>query len=1114
MLALDSSLVAQAVAIDAAPFASLLPLLPELPSAARPWVYWFWFNGNVTREGLTADLEAMHAVGIGGAMILWTGFGAEAGPARYMSEVWYDMVRHVLVEARRLGLQIDVNNDDGWSDAGGPWVPSELAMQKVVWNETQVEGGKPFSGSLPQPEMHGNFYRDIAIVAFPALPGSEALLPTPRIQQVPGTPAMIVHDYGVPVTVRSADVQLWAEVAAGLKPVTFDIEASTDEQHFSPVYHFDNHWRWTGQQVSRSLTVDVHFPVTTARYFRMVLPYTQNVAAPVAPGKQPPPKQQSAFKLFTEDRVALWSLKAGYAMVNSALEQPEHYAGGWINEYQEQGVPILPESQPGSAIALDRIVQLSDRMVDNRLDWTPPQGRWSVLRIGYTAVGATVHTASKEGRGPVVNPFLREAMDLHFAADLKKLIDRNKAFVGNALYAYHMDSSEAGPSNWSPTLTIEFEKRRGYSLMPWLPVIAGGHIVESLAHSERLLWDFRRTLSDLMAENCWGRLAELSHQNGGVFSAEASGRMQFLSDPLLYLSKCDLPMGEFWPGERDPRPDCNNCRAVANVHGKKVVLGEAFTDASWNHSPNAGEWQSYPYSLKQFGDRAFCAGVNHYVFHRYIAQPRLNDFPGVAWGTEDGRHVGINMERTNTWWKPGAAWIAYLARCGYMLQAGREVVDVLVLVDEGAPNRVVQPEQFPAGYRYDGLHPNMLKSVTVHRGDLVLPSGMTYRVLVLPPLGTMRPETAREIARLAGAGAMLVGKKPAASPSLSNYPACDAEVRRIAASWGPVYATVDDVLNMRGLRPDFLGGPDVQFMHRTTGTQDHYFVSNQSGRDLRIEAEFRIEGRVPELLDPDTGLATTAAIYRSAKGSTIVPLVLDRASSLFVVFRRQATDPVVSQPRLVNNLGSSLNDILVEGLPDSKLLVTTAAAGPLRLQTVQGRKAKMRLDRLPKRELRGPWKLVFPPNWGAPASVELPKLMSWGDYPEPGVQHFSGTATYMLDFNVAPDELSPMHAVFLDLGDVKVIAEIVLNGKAMATCWKPPFRWDLTDVVLPGKNYLQVQVTNLWPNRLIGDSALPEEKRYTHTNFNPYHPDTKLLPSGILGPAMLIFANRRMASWE
>lgn len=505
----------------------------EVPASARPWVYWFWFNGNVSREGITADLEAMHAIGIGGAIVMCSGL-LSPGPVRYLSPLWMDLNQHMLREAARLGMQIDLNNDDGWSDAAGPWIPPELAMHKVTWSETIVQGGRPVQVSLPAPPDVQGFYRDTAVLAFPVPLGAGEQLPQPYVDEQPGHPSYIVHDYRSLITARSAEVDLWTGPEIGSVPVVIGIEASEDGNAWRPVYRFDNGWRWTAQRVSRLLTISVRFRSTQARYFRLVIPYTTTLSGPDSP------TQRNRLRLLSEDRISLWELKAGFDLTTRALEQPDRYSGGFINEFMERGTPSAA-ADPGSVIDPKSVLDLTSSVQEGNLRWEAPEGRWLVQRIGYTLAGWENHTASKEGLGLNANMFVPEAMDLQFAAVLGRLMRANPEAVPETLSTVHMDSSECGAQNWAVNLPEEFERRCGYSIVPWLPAVTGGRLAGSLDQTERFLWDLRRTMADLIAENYWGCFGTLAHRHGLQFTAEASGRMQFLNDPLLYLSKPDVP---------------------------------------------------------------------------------------------------------------------------------------------------------------------------------------------------------------------------------------------------------------------------------------------------------------------------------------------------------------------------------------------------------------------------------------------------------------------------------------------------------------------------------------------------------------------------------------------
>ncbi len=1061
-----------------------------------------WLNGNISDEGLTADLEAMHEIGIGGAIVLHLGNGSP-GPVRFLSPEFQKLITHLLSEADRLGLQIDFNNDDGW-DAAGPWVTPEHGMQMLAWTETHIVGGTSFSATLPQPKTIRNFYRDIAVFAMPAPLCSNIALPAPSLTETPGLPSIIIHDYGRPVEVRSAYVNLSVDPTIQTMPVTFSLECSDDGTNFRNVYLFENHWRFAHSQNNRTVPVTVRFVPVQARYFRLVLPFTKELKHPKARDGKPLPNLENSFQLSAEDQILLWEYKAGHITPRASLEKPDRYPGGYQNLFEEaNGIP-QPAIDPRSVIASSSILDLTKQCDNGHLNWTAPPGEWIVTRLGYTSKGTTNTVSSREGRGLEIDYLNKAGLDNHFPHYLGLIASQNKKSLGKSLKVFHADSWEGGPQTWTSNFAEEFERRRGYSMHPYYAVLTGGRMVDGLDQSERFLWDFRRTIADLIAENFWGYLTELCHAEGVLCSNEGSGYQQYMADPLLYLGKADMPMGEFWVGESDLRPDCHLASSVANIYGKTVVAGEAFTSTTVCSDPEAGRWMDHPYSLKAYGDRAFCIGINRFVFHRSVHQPQLNSYPGLAWSA-----IGINMERTNTWWKPGAAWIAYLNRCQRLLQTGTMVADIAVLVSEGVPNVLPPPESLPEGYRYDGLHTELLSKVTVKAGEMILPSGMRYRVLILSTGTSMTPHVAREIDRLLKTGAAIVGIKPTASPSLTDFPACDTTVKEIATHWSQLFATVQDALRALKLSPDFTSKSatspgDVLYLHRYEGANDLYFVSNQTNRSLDLQMRFRISGRPPILFDPDSGEKVHTGQFRLEKDFTEVPTSLPPRGSVFVLFEGSTKRESVTE---------SSRKIESFFLEDGSLRILSPEEGKLNLRSSHGRSATLDLSPLPTQPLKGPWSLTFPEKWGAPPSVMLDQLISWSDHPDEGVRHFAGTATYATEFVAKPVDPSNDLAIFLDLGEVEVIAEVKLNGRSLGNRWKPPFRYEITGLLKPSKNTLEVAITNLWPNRMIGDSMLPEERRFTQTNYNPYKPEDPLLKSGLLGPVSLVFCHHKTITW-
>jgi hypothetical protein len=633
-------------------------------------------------------------------------------------------------------------------------------------------------------------------------------------------------------------------------------------------------------------------------------------------------------------------------------------------------------------------------------------------------------------------------------------------------------------------MIAEFRTRRGYDPTPYLPVLTG-RVVESADLSDRFLWDFRRTIADLLADNHYGAATEYLHQRGVGLYAEAMGTgLPTTGDALLNKGRVDIPMGEFWvplPGEGDrPEhpPDVREAASAAHIYGKTLAAAEAFTSM-----PMVPGWGQAPSYLKPIADRYFAMGLNRVVFHTSDHQPFVDEAhkPGITLGP-----FGQHYTRNITWAEQAVAWNAYLSRCSYLLQQGLFVGDLAYYYGEGAPVAApfwkrLEPEP-PAGYNYDYVNADvLLNRMTVKDGRLTLPDGMGYRVLVLPEdVDHLTLPVLRKIRDLVAEGAIVVAPKPKGTPSLTGYPASEDEARAIANEvwgavdgknitrndygkgrvfWGP---SVDQVLAEEKVAPDFQHNrPQIDtslvWIHRRAGDVDIYFVGNQRDRAEDVLASFRVEGKEAELWHPDTG-AIEPSSYAIADGRTTVPVRLDPHGSVFVVFRRAASAPARTLA------------------PPRSTVLTT---------------------------LSGPWRMSFPANWGAPPQVHLTALTSWTASPDPGVKYFSGTATYTKQIHAPAAWLGAGKRVILDLGQVKEIAEVSVNGKPHGILWKPPFQADVTGALKPGPNRVEIKVTNLWPNRMIGDLQPAAAKRYTFTDYKPYTKDSPLLESGLLGPVTL-----------
>ncbi|MCO5052883.1 MAG: hypothetical protein M9920_11320 [Verrucomicrobiae bacterium] len=1115
------------------------------PPAARPWTYWMWMDGNSSREGITADLEAMQRAGLGGVIMMEVDVGVPKGPVKFMSAEWRQNFKHAVQEAERLGLQITLNAGPGWTGSGGPWVKPEQSMQFLVASETEVLGPTHFNAVLPQPpprkpyfgtgglpaeliKAQNEFYRDVAVLAFPTPEGNARISDSEQ-------KALYVRD---PFSSRP-----------GVKPfIPMNVEDATESD-----------------------------------------------PAAIAP--------------------------------NTMLDLTSH---------------------------LD---------AQGRLTWNAPPGRWTVMRFGRTSTGANTRPAPAPGLGLESDKFDAAALDAHFehfvGALRRELGPDQRRDVGWT--SLHIDSWEMGAQNWSAAFRQEFEKRRGYDPLRFLPAYTG-RIVTSREITERFLWDVRQTAQELVIENHAEHLKALAHQHGFGLSIEPYD-MNPTAD-LNLGAVADVPMGEFWASGFATWFSCFEAASLAHTGGKTIVAAESFT------SDDRERWRLHPGNLKGLGDWAFGAGVNRIAFHRYAHQPWLNRWPGMTMGP-----YGVHWERTQTWWDLSGDYHRYLARCQVLLRQGEAVADILYLTPEGAPQVFRPPPSAVVGdppdrreYNFDACSPETLRSrATVKDGRITFANGTSYRVLALPRVDLMTPSLLAKVKALIEAGATVYGVPPRQSPSLTDYPHCDAEVQKLAAEiwgttgererrlgqgrvvrgsgstqrkpvnafagdpladakwiwfkegdptvaapvgkryfrrtvnlpdikiaaaqialtadnsftlwlnghelgaadnfhqvqkydvaarlkpganviavlvansgnapnpagliaslrvqfadgtklevpsaatwqattrvsadwqtapasdgdwsaaielgalgmspWGrpaaveefpevyPDYAELAALLRADGVPPDFESDGPLRYTHRRDGAAEFYFVANRNAETCIATAAFRAQDKVPELWNPLTGEIRPARYWEQRERRTFVPLQFGPHDSWFVVFRKSGQPPGGSHER---RNWDEFNSVL---------------------------------------ELTRPWSVQFQAHRGAPAQATFEALTDWSKHTDAGVRHFSGVATYRTTFKADREAGASGQQWHLDLGRVEVMARVKLNGHDVGTVWKAPFRVKITDALQAGDNQLEIEVANLWPNRLIGDAALPQEKRVAWTTWNPFTPDTPLLESGLLGPVRLLIAS-------
>jgi hypothetical protein len=1075
------------------------------PDAARPRTWWHWTMSNVTKDGITKDLEWMKRAGIGGFMLADVNAGGGQDVAvktPFGTPEWFDAVRHAAVEADRLGLEMAIFSSPGWSETGGPWVKPEQAMKKFVWSETSVSGPAKFSGRLAAPPNNigqirntgasyytsdskdAPFYADSAVVAYRTPAGEiDAAAAKPSVtvngEPVDGAPllddqlgtlltipapagggaAWVQFEFPQPFSARAITLGGRGGSANGI-PVG-RVLASDDGKDFRTLVTLP------GAQLYRQGMVRTYaFAPTTARFFRIELtgaplgPAATMSQAPAAPARQ---YVLSEAVLHGGARVHRWEEKAGFS---------------FLFEYETVPTPDAPAA--ASVPARDVVDLTSTMKPDGSLEWDVPPGDWTILRLGHSLTGAKNRPATPAGSGYEADKLSRRHMEAYIHGYFDPLEKALGPLFGKSLRYVMMDSWEAGTNNWTDEMASEFRRRRGYDPTPYLPALTG-RVVENAEVSDRFLWDFRRTLADLWADAHYGTMAEKLRERGlGIYAEAAGVSLEMPEDTLLNKSKVEIPMGEFWVRDLHPRlmylQDVRGAASAAHVYGKPLVAAESFT---------GGGYES-PFTLKKVADYWLAQGVNRLVFHTSAHQP-LDTKPGNTM-------VGTHLNRNITWAEQATPFTTYLARNCFMLQQGQSVADLAYLLNEGAPSTppiwasgtVPTP---PDGFDFDFINADVLlnRLRVASDGRLVLPDGMSYRVLVLPETDRMRPELLAKIRELVAGGAIVVGRKPLRSPSLANYPACDAEVRALAEDiWGDLDGVsrtirrvgkgavywgwpLEQVMAKENIAKDVaatqLRDDELAWMHRRTADKDIYYVANLADIARTVDVIFRTAGANATRWDAVTG-AIEPLSQTVTDGASRVPLQLAAHESAFVVFDRTA-------PGLSRRVPVPRFDTLAE--------------------------------------IDGPWDVSFPEKLGAPPTARFAQLASWTTSADDGVKFFSGTATYTKTFSVAPDAVPDGARLVLDLGRVGDIAEVAVNGRALGVLWCAPFRTDITAAVRPGENRLEIKVTNEWTNRIAGDRAVPAGRKVLAPlppgrgalgGFGA--PAVALPDSGLIGPVTLL----------
>ncbi|MES2892953.1 MAG: glycosyl hydrolase [Bacteroidota bacterium] len=1140
LLASLSVFTSQAQLPQAGKQASLEQLFQSPPPAASPWVFWYWNQASVSQAGITADLESMKQVGIGGAYLMFIKGVSNPPlmepPVEQLSPLWWKMVRFALTEAKRLHLQIGIHFSDGFALGGGPWITPELSMQKMVWSSTQIKGGMNFNDTLAQPPTNENYYKDVAVFAYPSPAGSGSSTKTihPRISSnkpdsalqlltVPGNKknftsndnCWIQYEFERPFTCRTIVIHSVNNYQSN----RLQVAVSNDGINFTPHTRLEPP-RHGWQDWDAAYTHAI--PAVTAKYFRFIFDKTNSEpgAEDLDAAKWKPTLRVAGIELSSEARIDQFEGKNGEV---------------WRISENKANAPASPKD----FIPLNKIINLSSRLDANgRLQWKAPPGNWTILRMGHTSTGHRNATGGG-GKGLECDKFNPVATRLQFAKWFGAVFDSIPPKVTDSvLTTFHLDSWECGSQNWSPVFREAFRRRRGYDLFNYLPAIAGIP-VENAQVSETFLQDVKATISELINDNFYKTLRDLAHNKGCSFTAE-SVAPTMVSDGMLHYQHADVPMGEFWlrSPTHDKPNDMLDAISAAHIYGKNIIQAEAFTELRML-------WDEHPGMLKTLQDRNYALGINRLSYHVFMHNPWMDRKPGM---TLDG--IGLYFQRDQTWWKQGRAWVDYARRCQALLQVGVPVTDIAVFTGEDFPRRSILPDrlvktlpgifgeervqqeaqrllnvgepmkQSPPGvnhsaniteagnwvdplngYAYDSYNKDaMLRLTSIKNKRLIVGGSNGYQLLVVPGKSKMNPganylsgEVLMKLNAFVEQGATLIlEEKPTYKPGMNSSPAQDKAMQALATRlWDR--AKGNDGTTIKQISPGNKAGAGVVL-------RGPYAAANFDGLGITRDVMAMDAGN-----KKSTGLDWT---HRAAPGVDIY-FIANQLDSFRVVDLSLRVAGRVPElwDAVTGQIRTAPSWKIEAGRTNCQL--SLPANGSMFVVFQQPTNGKTVSEPIHKKTssitqyINTPWAVQFDTAMhGYPNPIVFDSLQDWSRHPEPLVKYFSGTATYSNQFEMK-GSLEAGSSSWLELGEVANIAEVFVNGINCGIVWTAPFRVDIGKALRRGMNELRIEVTNTWANRIVGDQQLPAEKSVTQTN-SPYRLNSgSLLKAGLLGPVVV-----------
>lgn len=1031
-----------------------------------------WFHligGNVSKKGLTDDLEAIQRSGISGIQLFHGQFG---GPwpgvtpqIACLSPLWEDAIKHAAEECRRLGLRFTMQNCPGWAMAGGPWITPANAMRHLAWSRTDITGGKGVINihlTKPQPSVEAwRDYKDITVLAFPTPAGDSGKPLTLQTAKGSGNIAwanILTGSTEKPVHLAAAEngKPYWAEAAFADTVTIRTIELPS-------VNSMSHAWNY-----QPGVKIKVQALLANGKTKEVL-----NTIVPAANFQDGQPVSLACSETKGIKSVKVWienkhDMTLQYIRFFSAARKNnwEAEAGWTLRNIDRNGVKY--DQSKNASIDPAQIVDITKMAdADGNLTWKAPAGRWTILRIGHVNSGKQNGPAPPEGTGWESNKLSETGADAQFAGYIGRLSGANGVLGGGLLNGMLMDSWECETQTWTEQMETEFSRVSGYTLRKWLPAIFG-YVLKDQETTFRFLHDWRYTINDLYTNKFYGRMAKLAKANNLAVSYETAAGDVFPADILEYYKFADVPMCEFWQpfnnyfvGSLNFKP-IKPAASAARLYGKPRLAAEAFTsfELTWDE-----QWPM----LKEVANLNIVEGVTHLVYHTYTHNPKADSLkPGTSFGS----NIGTPFLRQQTWWKHMPQLNGYFARCSYMQERGKPVSDVLWYLGDEIGHKPDQEAPFPEGFKYDYCNPDvLLHRLTVSNGMLVTPEGIEYRVLWLPETTHMLPQTLEKLDTLLRAGATVIGNAPKELVTLSGGAKTQLRFNTaIRNIWGNKGTTgmrrlgkgillsgisLNDALNKLQITSDVTGG-NALWTHRRTNGADWYFVTAAKGGSFNGTLSFRNTGTI-EIWDPVNGKVTPVAGTQDGN-RTSLQFNLPQAGSCFVVF---------------NHNQKAAGSI--------KTLQTTSVIN-----------------------LTSPWNIAFPDGWGAPKTIQMNELKPWKDLDLPAeAKAFSGTAAYTTTFTV--DKTQTVNHYLLNLGTVGMIAKVTLNGKDLGTVWCAPYEVDISSAVVAGNNSLKVETTSTWFNRLVYDAGLPEDQRKTWTISGPSK-DSPLRNSGLIGPVTVSVA--------